>query len=243
MDMEQVQPIGSKVTNQMISYLRSTKPWTKFLSVLGFIMVAFCVLMGIVLMFVKNVYPRLKAAPTFFVGIMYMLISLAALCSSLQAAEEIDMKEVRRLANLRVSNILADSQVESIITENYWNHVKGTSKPLVVFFYIDSDPRSQRIATLIRYIAPIYKDRVSFGSVKVADSGKVDPQTARRMASEYSLDKTPGILFYHRIRNDMVLDDEMYIDPDFKEFRAPRMILWKTYYSAVCKELDKLLAD
>jgi len=41
----------------------------------------------------------------------------------------------------------------------------------------------------------------------------------------------------------MVLEDEDYIDADFKEFRTPRMFLWKTYYNAVRKELDKLLAD
>jgi len=41
----------------------------------------------------------------------------------------------------------------------------------------------------------------------------------------------------------LVLEDEDYIDADFKEFRTPSMLLWSVYYSAVCKELDKLLAD
>jgi len=41
----------------------------------------------------------------------------------------------------------------------------------------------------------------------------------------------------------MILEDEDYVDADFKEFRTPKMFLWKTYYSAVRKELDQLLAD
>ena len=83
MDMIQAKPTEAKVTNEMISSLRSTRPWTKLLSVLGFIMVAFFVLIGIVLMFVKNLFPQLKGAPTMFVGIMYMLMSLMYLFPSL----------------------------------------------------------------------------------------------------------------------------------------------------------------
>jgi len=41
----------------------------------------------------------------------------------------------------------------------------------------------------------------------------------------------------------MVLEKEGYINPDFKEFRTPLMLLWTTYYAAVRKELDRLLAD
>jgi len=81
MDMEQNQSAEAKVTNQMISYLRSTKPWTKFLSVLGFIMVAFSVLIGLLFMIGRNLFPQ--GAPTFFVSIMYMLFSLIYLFPSI----------------------------------------------------------------------------------------------------------------------------------------------------------------
>ena len=50
---------------------------------------------------------------------------------------------------------------------------------------IDQTGRSKKLP------CKLYKDKVSVGSVKVADSGNVDPQTAKRMVSEYSLDKTP----------------------------------------------------
>ncbi len=40
----------------------------------------------------------------------------------------------------------------------------------------------------------------------------------------------------------MVLEEEDYIEADFKDFRTPKMLIWKTYYSGVRKELDKLLS-
>jgi hypothetical protein len=39
----------------------------------------------------------------------------------------------------------------------------------------------------------------------------------------------------------MALEDEDWVKPDLKEFRTPKMILWKTYYSAVRRELDQLI--
>ena len=160
-----------------------------------------------------------------------------------QADEYIDMSEVHKLAKLPVGNILQDTPIEIFNIQDYWSSVQGRSKPLVVFFYSNIDGPSQRLATLFKYIAPAYSNKLSFGRVEVADKGKPNPEMAREMASKFSLDKTPGILFYDNVGADMVLDDEDYIDPDFKEFRTPRMLLWKTYYSAVRKELDKLLAD
>jgi hypothetical protein len=41
----------------------------------------------------------------------------------------------------------------------------------------------------------------------------------------------------------MVLEEEDYIEANFKEFRTPAMSIWKIYYSEVRKELDKLLSD
>lgn len=88
-----------------------------------------------------------------------------------------------------------------------------------------------------------YGDRISFRMVKVVEEGKPDPKLEKDLQARFSLDKTPGILFYDHVGDEMVLKDEDYIDPDFKEFRTPRMFLWKTYYSAVRKELAELLAD
>lgn len=171
------------------------------------------------------------------------IIILLIFCFQVQANENINMNEVRELAKLSVDKILKNSPVDTFAMEDYWRNVHGRNKLLVVFFYSNFDGPSQRLATLIKYIAPHYHNKLSFGRVKVLEKGKPDKMTANRLASTYSLDNTPGILFYDNVGTDMVLEDEDYIDADFKEFRTPRMLLWKTYYTAVRKELDKLLAD
>jgi hypothetical protein len=155
---------------------------------------------------------------------------------------EIDMAEVRRLSMLSVEKILENSPVLDISLENYWSDVRGRKKPLVVFFYSNNDKSSKRVATLIKYISPDYTKNIAFARVKVVENGKPDKATATKLASNFGLDKTPGILFYNNTGNEMALEDEDYVNPDFKEFRTPKMLLWKTYYSAVRKELDQLIA-
>ena len=160
-----------------------------------------------------------------------------------QANDDINMNEVRKLAKLSVYEILMSSPIDTFSVEEYWKNVHGRDKPLVVFFYSNNHGPSQRLATLIRYIAPHYNNKLSFGRVKVVEKRKPEKNRAKQLAAMYSLDDTPGILFYDNVGKEMVLEDEDYIDADFKEFRSPRMLLWKTYYKAVRKELDKLLAD
>ena len=159
------------------------------------------------------------------------------------ADENISMKDVRKLATLPVDEILKNSPVEFFEFKSYWKKVHGRNKPLVVFFYSNNDSASQRLATLIKYIALEYNGKLAFGRVRVSGQGKPNKDKARMLETSYSLDDTPGILFYDNVGTDMVLEDEDYIDADFKEFRTPRMFLWKTYYEAVRNKLNKLLAD
>jgi len=171
------------------------------------------------------------------------LIGLLVFCFQVQAENDINMNEVRELAKLPVDSILENLSIDTFAIDNYWINVHGRDKPLVVFFYSNFHNPSQRLATLIRYVAPHYSDKLCFGRVKVQEQGKPDETTANMLASRYSLDKTPGILFYDNVGTEMVLEDDDDIDADFKEFRTPRMILWKTYYTAVRNRLDKLLVD
>ncbi|MGD9229542.1 MAG: hypothetical protein PVJ20_01885 [Desulfobacterales bacterium] len=151
------------------------------------------------------------------------------------------MAEVRRLSKLSVEKILENSPVVDISLENYWSTVRGRKKPLAVFFYSNNDEYSQRVATLIKYISHDYTNNIAFTRVKVAENGKPDRATATKLASNFGLDKTPGILFYDNTGSEMALEDEDWVKPDLKEFRTPKMILWKTYYSAVRRELDQLI--
>ena len=171
------------------------------------------------------------------------IVVLGVLISADTSAKDIDMAEVRKLANLPVDEILDGALVPEIEINKYWKTVRWRKRPKVVFFYSNNDAPSQRVATLIRFVAMEYSDRLAFRRVKVVEAGKPDAKLRKDLEARYSLDKTPGILFYDNVGDKMVLEDEDYVDADFKEFRTPRMLLWKTYYSAVRKELDQLLAD
>jgi hypothetical protein len=39
-----------------------------------------------------------------------------------------------------------------------------------------------------------------------------------------------------------VLEGEEYIAANFKEFRTPGLLFWKTYYNAVCAYIDKKIS-
>ena len=159
------------------------------------------------------------------------------------ASNEINMKEVRELAKNPVEEILETELIEALLPDSYWKSVHGRNKPLVVFFYSNNHGPSQRLATLIRYVYPHYASKLSFVRLKVSEKGPPDKDLAKQLNNSFSLDSTPGILFYDNVGSEMVLEDEDYIDADFKEFRTPNLLFWRTYYSAVRKELDALLAD
>jgi len=159
--------------------------------------------------------------------------------ASLAAAETINMSQVRALAARPVKEIFHDSPVRELPRASYWKTIRESRTPVVVMFYSNVDPESQRLATLIRYVAIRYKEKFSTYGVMVAEKGKPQKTVAAEYEKTYSLDKTPGILFYDNDRGKMELEGEQYIDANFKEFRTPSLLLWKLYYNAVCNYVDK----
>jgi hypothetical protein len=177
------------------------------------------------------------------VSLVVIALLISLLVAPISADEEkIDMSVIRALAQRPVDEILEKSPVASMEIRDYWNEVRSRGRSMIVFFYSNMHGPSQRVATLLLYVAKEYSDRIAFRRVKVAEKGVPNKQEAGRLAAQFSLDHTPGILFYHNEGNALVLEKEEYVEADFKEFRTPSMLLWKTYYSAVKKELDKLLA-
>jgi hypothetical protein len=176
----------------------------------------------------------------FATTVFFALLGFPALADT---AENIDMSKVRALAALPVKEIFRDSPVRELPRGSYWKTVRGSPRPVVVMFYSNVDPESQRLATLIRYVAIRYKDRFSTYGVMVVDKGKPARTVAAEYEKNYSLDKTPGILFYDNDRGKMELENEQYIDANFKEFRTPSLLLWKIYYNAVCSYIDKHILD
>ena len=172
-----------------------------------------------------------------------LLTALLGVPALTSAADEIDMSKVRALAELPVKDIFRDSPVQSVPLADYWKTIRESRTPVVVMFYSNKDPESQRLATLIRYVAARYAGKFSTYGVMVAESGKPPKSTAVDFEKTYSLDKTPGVLFYDNDRGKMELEGEQYIEANFKEFRTPSMFLWKTYYNAVCSYVDKNVLD
>ncbi len=159
------------------------------------------------------------------------------------AAETIDMSKIRALAALPVKEIFRDSPVRELPRASYSKTIRESRIPVVVMFYSNVDPESQRLATLIRYISVKYKDKFSTYGVMVVANGKPAKAITADYQKSYSLDKTPGILFYDNDRGKMELENEQYIDANFKEFRTPSLLFWKIYYNTVCSYIDKHILD
>ena len=170
-------------------------------------------------------------------------ITLIIVSSAWAAGEQVDMSVVKTLAQRPVDEILTKSPVSKVDIERYWKEVRSRNRPMIVFFYANNDTPSQRLATLVLYIAREYSSRIDFRCVKVSENGPPSKDYAKRLEAQFSLDSTPGILFYDNNKNGLVLEQEAYIDADYKEFRTPQMFLWKTYYAESKKALNKLLAD
>jgi len=172
-----------------------------------------------------------------------LLVTVLWIPVQAHAADDIDMAKVRALAALPVTEILRDSPVHELSRANYWKTIRESPVPVVVLFYSNVDGESQRLATLLRYVAIKYGGKFSTYDVIVVENGKPAKAIATEFEKAYSLDKTPGILFYDNDRGKQVLESEQYIDANFKEFRTPSLLLWKTYYNAVCKHIDRTILD
>jgi hypothetical protein len=101
------------------------------------------------------------------------LVAIALLISLLvppvaAGKDNIDMSVIRALAQRPVDEILEKSQVSSIEIGNYWSEVRSRGRPMIVFFYSNMHGPSQRVATLILYVAKEYSDRIDFRRVAFA---------------------------------------------------------------------------
>jgi hypothetical protein len=72
------------VLNYIMKSLKATKPWTRLLSILGFIGTGLTVLMGLGIIMGRNFLPVSdKAPPLIFLGIFYILTSVLYLVPSI----------------------------------------------------------------------------------------------------------------------------------------------------------------
>ncbi|MGH8614627.1 MAG: hypothetical protein ACREYF_22020 [Gammaproteobacteria bacterium] len=171
------------------------------------------------------------------------LLACLLVLSGVALTAEVNMAEVEALATRPVRDILKDSPFQEISETRYREAVRGSKRPVVVMFYSNEDRPSQNLATLLRYVAVDYSDKITFYHFMVVPKGKPDRPTITRMQKAYSLDKVPGTFFYDNDKSTMVLEKEDYALPTFKEYRTPGMFLWKVYYSKIREYIDKHILD
>jgi len=66
---------GVMVTDSMMDSMRSIKPWTKLLAILGFVSVGLMILLGAGFMVFASMIQQQKNAPPSFMGFLYILLS------------------------------------------------------------------------------------------------------------------------------------------------------------------------
>lgn len=116
MDGQQEVSHEVKVTDQMMDHLRSTKMWTKFLSIMGFIGAGFIVLMGILITLAGNLFPQSQNAKIpAFVGIIYILFSIFYIIPSIYLFKY--SSALNRFVNNKI-----DSEMESAFSyqKSFW---------------------------------------------------------------------------------------------------------------------------
>lgn len=67
---------AAKITDRMVDSMRSTRPWTMLLSIIGFITVGFFVIIGILMMFLQGLFPQAEGLPASFMGAIYLILAI-----------------------------------------------------------------------------------------------------------------------------------------------------------------------
>ena len=178
-------------------------------------------------------------------GLLFLVILLCAYPTYLNAEiGKVKMAEVREVIKHPVNKILDKTPVTLIEVESYLEAIKEKhDKPLMAFFYSDRDPQSQRMASVLKYVAQDYANHIYFIRVQIVQEGKPDKDHAKNLNEKFSLDRTPGVLFYDNTHKGPVLESETYMEVEFKEYQVPSLTFWELYYTTVCKKLNKLLSD
>ena len=76
MNTNQTEILEVKITGSMVDSMRSTRPWTMFLSVLGFIGAGLFLIIGIVMLFMRALPRQDAQLANAFMGVMYIVFAV-----------------------------------------------------------------------------------------------------------------------------------------------------------------------
>ncbi|MBW1800447.1 MAG: hypothetical protein JRJ85_06920 [Deltaproteobacteria bacterium] len=153
-------------------------------------------------------------------------------------AAEIDIAEVKDLAKCPVDVIFRGAPITPISDTDYTEKIQQSTKPSVVIFYVNRDSRSQKLATLIRYLAIHFHEKINFYAYRVSKKNPIRNAVASAMQQHYSLDRIPGTFVYVRENEENFLKKGMFNKPKIKEYMIPSMFLWETYYNTAVKYIQ-----
>ena len=174
-------------------------------------------------------------------GVLGLVMSL---CPEVQAAAaDVNMDDVRRLAQEPVETIFSRAPIGRVSDVDYWKTVQGSPKPVVVVFYANQDQRSRHLATLARYLALEFSEDVVFYGYPVTAGATVERQTLAVLQKRYGVKKVPATLFYDNDRGKMELERTDYSVPTVIEYRTPSPLFWNTYYQTIRKYIQENILD
>jgi hypothetical protein len=155
----------------------------------------------------------------------------------------IDMTEVRRIAQQPVQAILRDTPFRDIADADYRQKVQGSSRPVIVVFYADRDEKSRNLATLARYLAVDFSDKIGFYGYRATDAAAVDKPRLAHLQKGYGVRQVPATLFYDNDTGKMELEGTRYDVPTLTEYRTPSLLFFKTYYGVIHKYISESILD
>jgi thiol-disulfide isomerase/thioredoxin len=172
--------------------------------------------------------------------------SLVACCLAAPTpgySAEIDMTEVRRLAKEPVQAILKGTPFADVSDADYQKKVQDDTRPVIVLFYADRDEKSRNLATLARYLAMDFGDKISFVAYQASRGVQVDKGTLQRLQKRYGVKQVPATFFYDNDKGKMELERTNYTVPTLAEYRTPSTLFFKVYYNNIHDYITKHILD
>jgi len=161
----------------------------------------------------------------------------------LTRAAEIDMSEVRRIAQQPVHQILQGTPFTHISDSDYLQKVDSGTRPVIVVFYADKDEKSRLLATLGRYLATDFSNKITFYAYRASDGAQVGKKKLQHLQKSYGVKQIPATLFYDNDKGKMELERTNYAVPTLAEYRTPSAFFFKVYYNTISDYINKNILD
>ena len=158
-------------------------------------------------------------------------------------AVEIDMNEVRRIAKEPVHQILHGTPFTEISDSDYLQKVDTSTRPVIVMFYADKDEKSRLLATLGRYLATDFSNKITFYAYRASNGAGVSKDKLQRLQKSYGVKQIPATLFYDNDTGKIELERTNYAVPTLAEYRTPSTFFFKVYYNTISDYINKNILD